>query len=348
MYQILPNQVLSMDSMVHHATSASTMHSYNIGTTFLTELDLWNFDVFQLKAHNRPLSTVALLVFKTHGLLEAFGIDEDILTSFLQKAEDMYQANPYHNRQHATDVVQAIHWFLLKLETANFPAIDKLAMVFSAVCHDLGHPGVNNNFLVYSGNPLALEYNDMSVLEQMHTSRAFQLLHQPEYNFLANLSRQQFRTFRMLSISLIFATDMAKHMEIISEFNTLSKLGQLDVCKDAHRLLLCKTLMKIADVSNCGRPWKTAQKWAGLVAQEFYAQGDAELTLQFEQISPFMDRRTADMAKMQASFIQFVVLPLMETVLVSVPSLEEPLQNAKFNLACWQAQSQPPASRGYV
>ena len=39
-----------------------------------------------------------------------------------------------------------------------------LALLLSAVGHDLNHPGVNNALLVNSRHPLAVLYNDISVL----------------------------------------------------------------------------------------------------------------------------------------------------------------------------------------
>lgn len=38
------------------------------------------------------------------------------------------------------------------------------------------HPGRNNNFMVNASTPLALTYNDISVLENMHASLTFRLL----------------------------------------------------------------------------------------------------------------------------------------------------------------------------
>ena len=48
----------------------------------------------------------------------------------------------------------------------------------AALGHDIGHMGVQNGFLINSNDPLALQYNDKSVLEQMHCSRLFSVLRQ--------------------------------------------------------------------------------------------------------------------------------------------------------------------------
>ena len=42
--------------------------------------------------------------------------------------------------------------------------------------HDVGHPGVNNDFLIKSQTPLAQLYNDKSVLESFHAMTLFNLM----------------------------------------------------------------------------------------------------------------------------------------------------------------------------
>ena len=53
--------------------------------------------------------------------------------------------------------------------------------------HDTDHPGVMNGYLINTRHPLALLYNNQSVLENHHCSTALSLLERPELNFLANL-----------------------------------------------------------------------------------------------------------------------------------------------------------------
>ena len=50
------------------------------------------------------------------------------------------------------------------------------AALFSALGHDVAHPGRNNAFLVKTQSVLALRYNDVHVLENMHASTLFQIL----------------------------------------------------------------------------------------------------------------------------------------------------------------------------
>ena len=61
----------------------------------------------------------------------------------------------------------------------------------SAVCHDLDHRGLNNDFLIKSGDSLAIEYNDVSPLENHHLAQSFRLLTRPDCNFLSHLSKDK-------------------------------------------------------------------------------------------------------------------------------------------------------------
>ena len=48
--------------------------------------------------------------------------------------------------------------------------------MIASVAHDIGHPGVNNTFLINSNDELAIRYNDISVLENHHASSLFKIL----------------------------------------------------------------------------------------------------------------------------------------------------------------------------
>ena len=60
----------------------------------------------------------------------------------LQAVELGYRDNPYHNAAHAADVVQTLGCMLLTEEfRASLTAMELLAMLVGACCHDVGHPG---------------------------------------------------------------------------------------------------------------------------------------------------------------------------------------------------------------
>jgi hypothetical protein len=71
-------------------------------------------------------------------------------------------------------------------------------------------------------------------------------------------------------------------------------------------------LLHCADISNPYKPFHICAKWADLVSQEFFTQGDKERELGID-ISPMMDRNNANLNNMQIGFIEFVVSPLISS-----------------------------------
>ena len=68
------------------------------------------------------------------------------------------------------------------------------------------------------GSPLALQYNDQSVLENMHAATGLGLLREPRHDVLENLSAAERRKFRALVVEMVLGTDLSKHFEQLSQF----------------------------------------------------------------------------------------------------------------------------------
>merc|ERR1719238_2293162 len=101
-----------------------------------------------------------------------------------------------------------------------------MAAYLAAVIHDVGHLGVSNNFLIQTEHDLAILYNDAGPMENMHAATAFQLLkHRPEINFLENLTPGSFRELRRLVMGMVLATDMSRHFQVVTQFQTAERIG---------------------------------------------------------------------------------------------------------------------------
>ncbi|KAM9764794.1 cGMP-inhibited 3',5'-cyclic phosphodiesterase 3B isoform 2-T2 [Menidia menidia] len=195
----------------------------------------------------------------------------------------------------------------------NIPALELMALYVAAAMHDYDHPGRTNAFLVATNAPQAVLYNDRSVLENHHAASAWSLyLSQPEYNFLANLDHVEFKRFRFLVIEAILATDLKKHFDFLAEFNTkvndVNSPG-IDWTNENDRLLVCQVCIKLADINGPAKVRDLHLKWTEGIVNEFYEQGDEEAKLGLP-ISPFMDRSSPQLAKLQESFITHIVGPL--------------------------------------
>ncbi|XP_035709060.1 cGMP-inhibited 3',5'-cyclic phosphodiesterase A isoform X4 [Folsomia candida] len=196
---------------------------------------------------------------------------------------------------------------------ANLPGLELMALYTAAAMHDYDHPGRTNAFLVTTNSPQAILYNDRSVLENHHAAAAWALLMNNEnYNFLKFLDKAEFKRFRFLVIEAILATDLKRHFEIMSEFN--SKVNEeespgIDWTSEEDRLLVMEICIKLADINGPCKYHDIHVQWTYRIAEEFYEQGDEEVRLGLP-ISPFMDRYHPQLAKLQESFINHLVAPL--------------------------------------
>lgn len=130
---------------------------------------------------------------------------------------------------------------------------DSLTLLISAIGHDVGHPGVNNAFLVALNAPLAQLYNDRSVLESFHCAAYSQILRRYWPVAFEDSS------MRKLMINNILATDMGLHFRYMKDLgNVQEKLAHdqdgidgwnAKVCEE-YKDLTCGLLIKCADISN--------------------------------------------------------------------------------------------------
>jgi hypothetical protein len=67
-----------------------------------------------------------------------------------------------------------------------FRAKDVFALMVASLGHDVGHPGVNNFYMINARTPLAELYNDQSVLENYHATSLFLLMRKHGLNFYDN------------------------------------------------------------------------------------------------------------------------------------------------------------------
>ena len=65
----------------------------------------------------------------------------------------------------------------------TYDALELLATLIASLAHDVGHPGLNNRFLINNRDEQAMTYNDISVLENMHASITFKTLNFEENNY---------------------------------------------------------------------------------------------------------------------------------------------------------------------
>jgi hypothetical protein len=153
-----------------------------------------------------------VMMFQHLGILKSFGVAESTLRTFVTASHESYLDNPYHNFTHAFDVTQAMFVLLTTMNVQRcLRSIDVFAIMVASLCHDCGHPGVTNSYLIATNSPLTRRCKDQSILEHHHCSTAFELILEMEPNLLTNLSVLDRVEFKNAVETCILATDMAKH-----------------------------------------------------------------------------------------------------------------------------------------
>jgi hypothetical protein len=290
----------------------------------------WDYDIFALDDATNGHALVALGNELMRPACEALGIASERLHAFLCVLEGGYRTDvPYHTSLHAADVLHSAWWLLraqmLPRVSAGDEHLLELAILIAAAAHDVAHPGVNSDFLIKTADPLAVLYNDRSVLESMHAALCFRLLAAAETDLLAALPLGARAQVRAWVIAMILATDMKGHYALIA------RLGEIDdwsVGPDAgvpsadDLTFALGVLLHAADLGGPTKP-TTVVRWSRRVAEEFFRQGEREQACGLK-VSEGFERETAGKLWPQrnAAFVEFIVAPLFEAIVAVAPQAQ--------------------------
>jgi 3'5'-cyclic nucleotide phosphodiesterase len=284
----------------------------------------------------------------------------------------------YHNFRHVVDVLQAVFHFLVQLGTlspypenssiSNTPPavatilepFDALVLLVSAVGHDVGHPGVNNAFLVLLNAPLAQLYNDRSVLESFHCAAYSQILRRHWPSVFKDTK------MRRLMINSILATDMGLHFKYMGDLSKLQEVLSTDSqvvkswndkSREEYRDLLCGLLIKCADISNVvsihridsnymstanclqARVFPVAHQWANILTDEFANQGTMEDELGIPTCLFGGPPTPGDIIKLgesQQGFMSVFARPLFDGVASVMPPMSYTVDELERNRQLWE------------
>ncbi|KAJ8652111.1 hypothetical protein O0I10_012262 [Lichtheimia ornata] len=337
----------------------------------------WDFNPFEFGRDD--LIHCSYLIFEqvlVSPELPYSSITNDQLYDFIVDLSGAYHnGNPYHNFAHAVDVLQCVYYFLCSLGVVSFansshvnmmeqdPLLPSpqqrtrmqhllqpkhvFALLTAALGHDAAHPGVNNVFLVNTSSPLALLFNDRSVLESFHSMALFQIMKKHGFDRLGDgPGSTDYQEFRKIVVSSILATDMSLHGDYVEKIKTqASRLANVNVhtmdpaTLENERLLICSALIKCADISNVTRPFLRAVKWAELLVQECVQQGDLERAMGMPSV-PMNDRDKVILEDSQIGFIKFVALELFDSVRQVMPEMSFTVEYIRENLKRWEHRKQ--------
>ncbi|OAD67946.1 hypothetical protein PHYBLDRAFT_127928, partial [Phycomyces blakesleeanus NRRL 1555(-)] len=284
-------------------------------------------------------------LFERLDLCKAIGITSSELLDFLIDVDRGYLPNAYHSFYHAADVTIVLFAMLSDYDAKQYlTSVDMASLLIAALCHDIGHPGKNNNFQVNIQTDLAKRYNNKSVLECYSCTLTMDLL--TKHQLLQHIEEASANTgtptteaeARISIIKMILATDMIFHYELQENLAGLANDGNcLSPCKLLSKLereVLCQIMLHAADISNALRPWSICKTWSNLVCVEFFGQGDAEKAFGLP-ISPNMDRGQTTQATISLKFGDYIVNPYFEIFAAVFPKSDRLLQLLAENRKEW-------------
>ncbi|CAK9118487.1 unnamed protein product [Durusdinium trenchii] len=142
-----------------------------------------------------------------------------------------YNNLPYHNYTHACDVLHTVYRMICLTSARTWlGSVDIYALLVAALCHDIGHHGRTNPFLVELGDELALRYNDKSPLENMHCAKLFEIASNQETDVFKQMDKETKKQARRICIAAILHTDNVNHFEMVREISKIYEMAS-DLCE---------------------------------------------------------------------------------------------------------------------
>lgn len=318
---LLASQVIQVDRVLQ-----------GVSLPTIQELRKWGFGCLDLTQEQLVGASLRMFTDPELGFkAEYFDINVDTINNFCAASYGRYNEVPYHNMYHAFSVLQGC--YVLATSTAlgkQFTNLEQFAMLVASVGHDMGHVGLNTQFLVTFESELAMMYNDKSPLENMHSRETFQVMQMSGCDVLSMLGDDK-RNCRRIIIDAIIGTDMAfhkKHVDHLSAKHTVS----MDLASDREMML--GMLVHLCDIGASSFAWDEAVRWSRMVMTEFQTQVFREESNGLP-VSGYMDLGTGNprkaFLKSQLGFIDFVLTPYFQLFPPHMPETKEYLDQLQLN-----------------
>jgi hypothetical protein len=336
------------------------LKQYNYDTKRITEKD---FNIFELKkiiGQSNVLPLIGRVILEAFGLKDDKIINVNKLDNFLNTVSSQYLITTlYHNNMHGADVTQTICLFFLNSNAEKMfetTVLDLLSIFIAALGHDIGHPGLTNNFQINASTELAITYNDSSCLENFHCCKLFSILKKDETNIFEKLSISDYKDIRKRMISEILSTDMFYHKKVMSLIQT--KIPQIKndkfefisddkESKKAEQQSILDFFIHSADLAHNTKLFDISLKWVELLSEEFWLQGDKEKSMGLT-VSFLCDRKDTNVPSSQVNFIRGFIIPTFEILINIFPTLSYTVENANRNMNEWQKLLEAHRLKGWT
>jgi hypothetical protein len=328
-------------------------------------------DVTFSKTTTTPLDEVQEIirmpVFKrcTGAEIKDVGLGDAVLEQlreYVSAVASMYRNNPFHNFEHASHVTMSVVKLLSRIVAPDVDAVNsdlestlhdytygitsdpltQFACVFSALIHDVDHPGVPNTQLVVENPQLAKFYKDKSVAEQNSVDLSWDLLQDSTFNDLrlAICPTEHDRVrFRQLVVNSVMATDiMDKDLKTLRNkrwekaFAGDNAEESVKDAVDRKATIVIEHLIQASDVAHTMQHWHIYRKWNQRLFEEMY--------------SAYIQGRSANdpsdnWYKGEIGFFDFYIIPLAKKLRecgVFGVSSDEYLNYAEKNRQEWESR----------
>uniref|UniRef100_K3X4R9 PDEase domain-containing protein n=1 Tax=Globisporangium ultimum (strain ATCC 200006 / CBS 805.95 / DAOM BR144) TaxID=431595 RepID=K3X4R9_GLOUD len=242
-------------------------------------------------------------IFEGLMLITTFRIEESMLRCFIDTLVSKYRPVAYHSFYHGFDVAMNAYCLIRKTSVISvIKEFEALSLIIAALGHDADHPGNDNQYEIDSSSPLALCYNDISVLENHHASTTFSVL-----------------------------KHMKHHSRLISDLSVVRDVSGFEQVTDGRQLML-NMIIHGADLSSVAHPLPITIKWVDLVCQEFTDQAKKS-----EAIGIFVPPHLVNLddevgrSRLQVNFIDYLVAPLWNTIATILPDARPTVEYLRQN-----------------
>ena len=209
------------------------------------------------------------------------------LKNYIEAIAKLYRPNSFHNFEHASHVTMSVVKLFSRIIAPDRENIGEdsdarrlhdhtygitsdpltqVAVLLSALVHDVDHQGVPNSQLVQEESQLAAIYKNKSVAEQNSIDLAWELLMQKEFKQLRRTiytNRTDFFRFRQLMVNTVLATDiMDKDLKQLRN-NRWDKAFNINVALkesprdtvDRKATIVIEHLIQASDVAHTMQHW---------------------------------------------------------------------------------------------
>jgi hypothetical protein len=302
---------------------------------------------------------------------ESTSLDSQVvgqLEHYVAKIASMYPDHPFHNFEHASHVSMSVVKLLSRITDPaklnfgrrggtdsdlesrlhdhsygiNSDPLTQFACVFSAMTHDVDHPGVPNHQLVNENAGIASFYQNKSVAEQNSVDLVWELLMEEEFSALRGAiysNEQEKKRLRQLVVNVVLATDiMDKDLKSLRDARWSKAFTKLPIAEAPEQTMNRKAtiviehLIQASDVAHTMQHWEVYRKWNACLFREMYQAYSQGRAKEDPAVSWFQG---------EIGFFDFYILPLakkLEECGSFGVSSQEYLKYALENRQRWEDQ----------